>query len=112
MYLKILNGLFIFQLSESIKLTLTEWGSQNGLHVENGVASPDEHPKTSQQHSDYMVVSTSHAPREAVINITRPHDDVQNKMAEEERKNLKIGVKIFINEDSTSSLSECLENGK
>lgn len=58
-----------------------------------------------------MVVSTSKAPKEAVVNITRPHDDVQNKMAEEERKNLKIGVKIFINEDSTNALTECLEKG-
>lgn len=97
------------ELSESIKLTLSEWGSQNGVPVQNGVASSEDHPKTSHQHSDYMVVSTSHAPSE-VVNITRPHDDVQNKMAEEERKNLKIGVKIFINEDSTSSLTECLEN--
>ncbi|XP_063833536.1 glutamate--cysteine ligase regulatory subunit-like isoform X1 [Ostrinia nubilalis] len=97
------------ELSESIKLTLTEWNSQNGLPVQNGVSTPEEHPQTSQQHSDYMVVPTSTIP-EAVVNITRPHDDVQNKMAEEERKNLKIGVKIFINEDSTSSLTECLEN--
>lgn len=57
-----------------------------------------------------MVVPTS-ADSE-VVNITRPHDDVQNKMAEEERKNLKIGVKIFINEDSTTALRECLENGR
>ncbi|KAL0861572.1 hypothetical protein ABMA27_009073 [Loxostege sticticalis] len=97
------------ELSESIKLTLTEWSSQtNGLPVQNGVSSED-HPQTSQKHSDYMVVPTSTVP-EAVVNITRPHDDVQNKMAEEERKNLKIGVKIFINEDSTSSLKECLES--
>lgn len=58
-----------------------------------------------------MVLSTSTSQREAVVNITRAHDDVQNKMAEEERKNLKIGVKIFINEDSTTALTECLENG-
>ncbi|KAL4716429.1 hypothetical protein ACJJTC_015857 [Scirpophaga incertulas] len=57
-----------------------------------------------------MVVSTSCAQHEAVVNITRPQDDVQHKMAEEERKNLKIGVKIFINEDSTGSLQECLDN--
>lgn len=55
---------------------------------------------------------SSSAPKEAVMNITRPHDDVQNKMAEEERKNLKIGVKIFINDDSTRDLNELLENGK
>lgn len=59
-----------------------------------------------------MVVSTSATNNEAVVNITRPHDDVHNKMAEEERKNLKIGVKIFINEDSTTALTECMENGK
>lgn len=98
------------ELSECIKLTLSEWSSQNGLPVQNGTASPGAHPETSQQHSNYMVVSTSTAPQEAVVNITRPHDDVQNKMAEEERKNLKIGVKIFINEDSTAALTECLEN--
>ncbi|XP_026750497.2 glutamate--cysteine ligase regulatory subunit [Galleria mellonella] len=97
------------ELSESIKLTLSEWSSQNGLPVQNGFASPAEQVQGSREQSNYMVVSTS-TPREAVINITRPHDDVQNKMAEEERKNLKIGVKIFINEDSTSSLTECLEN--
>ncbi|KAJ0171495.1 hypothetical protein K1T71_013045 [Dendrolimus kikuchii] len=99
------------ELSECIKLTLSEWSSQNGLPVQNGISSPKEleHPETSQQHSNYMVVSTSKAPQEAVVNITRPHDDVQNKMAEEERKNLKIGVKIFINEDSTIALTECLE---
>ncbi|XP_059055885.1 glutamate--cysteine ligase regulatory subunit [Achroia grisella] len=96
------------ELSESIKLTLSEWNSQNGLPVQNG-SSPDKQAQDSRQQSDYVVVSTS-TPREAVVNITRPHDDVQNKMAEEERKNLKIGVKIFINEDSTSSLTECLEN--
>ncbi|XP_013149606.1 PREDICTED: glutamate--cysteine ligase regulatory subunit [Papilio polytes] len=96
------------ELSESIKLTLSEWGNQNEMPVQNGI-NDDSNPRTSQIHSDYMVVSTSTAPREAVLNITRPHDDVQNKMAEEERKNLKIGVKIFINEDSTSALTECLE---
>ncbi|XP_045761988.1 glutamate--cysteine ligase regulatory subunit [Maniola jurtina] len=93
------------ELSESIKLTLTEWGSQNGFPIVNGTAHTE-----SSQHSDYVVVSTSAASHEAVVNITRPHDDVQNKMAEEERKNLKIGVKIFINEDSTTALKECLEN--
>ncbi|CAH2986568.1 unnamed protein product [Chilo suppressalis] len=101
------------ELSESIKLTLTEWGSQNGLprHAQNGVDTQDgDEPQTSRQQSDYKVVSTSKAPEQAVVNITRPHDDVLNKMAEEERKNLKIGVKIFINEDSTSLLTECLEN--
>ncbi|KAM3961453.1 LOW QUALITY PROTEIN: glutamate-cysteine ligase modifier subunit [Aphomia sociella] len=97
------------ELSESIKLTLSEWSSQNGLNIQNGSASPDEKPRVLDS-SDYVVVSTSTAPTEAVVKITRPHDDVQNKMAEEERKNLKIGVKIFINEDSTSSLTECLEN--
>ncbi|PZC72551.1 glutamate--cysteine ligase regulatory subunit [Helicoverpa armigera] len=99
------------ELSESIKLTLSEWGTQNGLPVQNGVGPTGGHPQTSHHHSDYMVVSASTADKaEAVINITRPHDDVKNKMAEEERKNLKIGVKIFINEDSTTALTECLEN--
>ncbi|KAJ8710091.1 hypothetical protein PYW07_009457 [Mythimna separata] len=103
------------ELSESIKLTLSEWGTQNGLSapvpIQNGVGPPGGHPQSSQNHSDYMVVAASATPTpEAVINITRPHDDVQNKMAEEERKNLKIGVKIFINEDSTQALTECLEN--
>ncbi|CAH0596975.1 unnamed protein product [Chrysodeixis includens] len=99
------------ELSESIKLTLSEWGTQNKLPIQNGVGPPTGHPQTSQHGTDYMVVSASSAPKaEAVINITRPHDDVQMKMAEEERKNLKIGVKIFINEDSTSALTECLEN--
>lgn len=99
------------ELSESIKLTLSEWGTQNKFPVQNGVGPPTGHPQTSQHTSDFLVVSASTAPKtEAVINITRPHDDVQNKMAEEERKNLKIGVKIFINEDSTSALTECLEN--
>ncbi|XP_034825833.1 glutamate--cysteine ligase regulatory subunit [Maniola hyperantus] len=93
------------ELSESIKLTLTEWGTQNGFPLANGTAHSE-----SSRHSDYVVVSTSAASNEAVVNITRPHDDVQNKMAEEERKNLKIGVKIFINEDSTTALKECLEN--
>ncbi|XP_052744513.1 glutamate--cysteine ligase regulatory subunit [Bicyclus anynana] len=93
------------ELSESIKLTLTEWGTQNGSPITNGAAHAE-----SSGHSDYVVVSTSAAADEAVVNITRPHDDVHNKMAEEERKNLKIGVKIFINEDSTSALTECLEN--
>ncbi|CAB3249733.1 unnamed protein product [Arctia plantaginis] len=100
------------ELSESIKLTLSEWSSvQNGLPIQNGV--PENSPETSQQHSDYMVVSTSTAPSartETLVNITRPHDDVHIKMAEEERKNLKIGVKIFINEHSTSALTECLQN--
>ncbi|XP_049880151.1 glutamate--cysteine ligase regulatory subunit [Pectinophora gossypiella] len=101
------------ELSESIKLTLTEWGSQNPTPLQNG-STPGhppsaQNPQTSRTHSDYMVVSTS-TPKEAVLNITRPHDDVRNKMAEEERKNLKIGVKIFINEDSTAALTECLEN--
>ncbi|CAH2057235.1 unnamed protein product, partial [Iphiclides podalirius] len=96
------------ELSESIKLTLSEWGTQNSP-IQNGTAAEDG-PQTSRNHSDYMVVAASTAPREAVLNITRPHDDVQNKMAEEERKNLKIGVKIFINEDSTAALKECLEN--
>lgn len=58
------------------------------------------------------MTASAAAGSEAVINITRPHDDVQIKMAEEERKNLKIGVKIFINEDSTTALTECLENGE
>ncbi|CAK1543439.1 unnamed protein product [Leptosia nina] len=89
------------ELSESIKLTLSEWGTQNGLPTQNGTS------ESNSQH--YMVVSTSKA-LEAVVNITRPHDDVQIKMAEEDRKNLKIGVKIFINEDSPTALSECLEN--
>ncbi|CAH3948787.1 glutamate--cysteine ligase regulatory subunit [Pieris brassicae] len=88
------------ELSESIKLTLSEWGTQNGLPIQNGTTEPSQH---------YMVVSTSKA-SEAVVNITRPHDDVQIKMAEEDRKNLKIGVKIFINEDSPTALCECLEN--
>ncbi|KOB56529.1 putative gamma-glutamylcysteine synthetase, partial [Operophtera brumata] len=35
-----------------------------------------------------MVLST--ASPDVVMNITRPHDDVQNKMAEAERKDLKI----------------------
>ncbi|XP_073963002.1 glutamate--cysteine ligase regulatory subunit-like [Choristoneura fumiferana] len=96
------------ELSESIKLTLSEWGSQNGVKLQNGAASLDEQARTSRQHSDYVVFSTSTP--EAIVKITRPHDDVQNKMAEEERKNLKIGVKIFINEDSTTALRECLEN--
>ncbi|XP_013191838.2 glutamate--cysteine ligase regulatory subunit [Amyelois transitella] len=96
------------ELSESIKLTLTEWGSQNSSPYQNGSAT--EESQDPHQISNYMVVSTSNAPAQAVMNITRPHDDVQNKMAEEERKNLKIGVKIFINEDSTTSLTECLEN--
>lgn len=86
------------ELSESIKLTLSEWSNQNN-HIQNGTAHAEN--------SNYMVVSTSN---NEVVNITRPHDDVQNKMAEEERKNLKIGVKIFINEDSTTALKECLEN--
>lgn len=98
------------ELSESIKLTLSEWGTQHGAPIQNGTADHDELPETSRQHSHYMVVSTSTASKEAVVNITRPHDDVQNKMAEEERKNLKIGVKIFINEDSTTALKECLDN--
>ncbi|CAG5055061.1 unnamed protein product [Parnassius apollo] len=98
------------ELSESIKLTLSEWGTQNGVPLQNGTINDDSHPKTSHNNSNYMVVSTSTAPREAVLNITRPHDDVQNKMAEEDRKNLKIGVKIFINEDSTTALKECFEN--
>lgn len=111
-----LRNLFL-QLSESIKLTLTEWGTQNGvptsIPIQNGVGPPGGPAQTSRHHSDYMVLSASAAPTpEAVINITRPHDDVQNKMAEEERKNLKIGVKIFINEDSTQALTECLENGE
>ncbi|CAH2231938.1 jg11089 [Pararge aegeria aegeria] len=93
------------ELSESIKLTLTEYGTQNGFPLANGTAHAE-----SSGHSDYVVLSTSAASDEAVVNITRPHDDVQNKMAEEERKNLKIGVKIFINEDSTTALTECLEN--
>ncbi|KAF9423355.1 hypothetical protein HW555_001164 [Spodoptera exigua] len=99
-------------LSESIKLTLSEWGTQNGVPVQNGVGPPPGgHPQTSHRHSDYKVMTASAAAgSEAVINITRPHDDVQIKMAEEERKNLKIGVKIFINEDSTTALTECLEN--
>ncbi|KAI5638412.1 hypothetical protein NE865_09046 [Phthorimaea operculella] len=100
------------ELSESIKLTLTEWGSQNHPppntpRTPNGIS--EDHPQSSTQEYENMVVSTS-APQHAVVNITRPHDDVQNKMAEEERKNLKIGVKIFINEDSTEALTECLEN--
>ncbi|KAF9796075.1 hypothetical protein SFRURICE_012968 [Spodoptera frugiperda] len=100
------------ELSESIKLTLSEWGTQNGVPVQNGVGPPPGgNPQTSQRHSDYKVMTASAAAgSEAVINITRPHDDVQIKMAEEERKNLKIGVKIFINEDSTTALTECLEN--
>lgn len=93
------------ELSESIKLTLSEWGTQNGHHLQNGTSHSD-----NSQDSDYMVVSTSATNNEAVVNITRPHDDVHNKMAEEERKNLKIGVKIFINEDSTTALTECMEN--
>ncbi|KAG6461314.1 glutamate--cysteine ligase regulatory subunit [Manduca sexta] len=88
------------ELSESIKLTLSEWGSQNGLPLQNGTS---EQPDTS-----YMVVSKENEPQAVVI--TRPHDDVHKKMAEEERKNLKIGVKIFIDEDSTTALIECLEN--
>ncbi|XP_026499379.1 glutamate--cysteine ligase regulatory subunit [Vanessa tameamea] len=93
------------ELSESIKLTLSEWGNKNGYPVQNGTTHAD-----SSQASDYMVVSTSKNTKEALVNITRPHDDVHNKMAEEERKNLKIGVKIFINEDSTTALTECMEN--
>ncbi|XP_050671539.1 glutamate--cysteine ligase regulatory subunit [Leptidea sinapis] len=89
------------ELSESIKLTLSEWGTKNGL-LQNGTS------KVPSTQLDCMVVSTSSA-SEAVVNITRPQDDVQNKMAEEERKNLKIGVKIFINEDSTAALTESLE---
>ncbi|XP_075985371.1 glutamate-cysteine ligase modifier subunit [Anticarsia gemmatalis] len=100
------------ELSESIKLTLSEWGSvQNGLPTQNGVS--EDHAQGTRLNSEYMVVAASSAPaaaKEAVVNITRPHDDVQNKMAEEERKNLKIGVKIFINEDSTTALTECLQN--
>lgn len=101
------------ELSESIKLTLSEWSSvQNGHSVQNG--SSEEHDENSQQSSDYMVLSKSKTAGasngETVVNITRPHDDALNKMAEEERKNLKIGVKIFINEDSTTALTECLQN--
>ncbi|VVC94656.1 unnamed protein product [Leptidea sinapis] len=92
------------ELSESIKLTLSEWGTKNGL-LQNGTS------KVPSTQLDCMVVSTSSA-SEAVVNITRPQDDVQNKMAEEERKNLKIGVKIFINEDSTAALTESLEQGE
>ncbi|XP_063629025.1 glutamate--cysteine ligase regulatory subunit [Cydia splendana] len=95
------------ELSESIKLTLSEWGSQNGVKLQNGTEDPD-----ATQDSDYEVQSSvvTGTSSEVVVNITRPHDDVQIKMAEEERKNLKIGVKIFINEDSTAALSECLES--
>ncbi|CAG4939473.1 unnamed protein product [Colias eurytheme] len=91
------------ELTESIKLTLSEWGTQNGQPMQNGTT------ESKAPSENYMVLSTSKA-SEAVVNITRQHDDVQNKMAEEERKNLKIGVKIFINEDSTAALIECLEN--
>ncbi|XP_061723929.1 glutamate--cysteine ligase regulatory subunit [Cydia pomonella] len=95
------------ELSESIKLTLSEWGSQNGVKLQNGTEDPD-----ASHDSDYAVQSSvvTGTSSEVVVNITRPHDDVQIKMAEEERKNLKIGVKIFINEDSTTALGECLEN--
>lgn len=87
-------------------MTLTEWGTTKGCSLQNGT------PLNSENNSDYLVVNTSTDTKQAVLNITRPHDDVHLKMAEEERKNLKIGVKIFINEDSTSQLKECLENGK
>ncbi|CAG9570723.1 unnamed protein product [Danaus chrysippus] len=89
------------ELSESIKLTLSEWGTQNGHALPNG-----SNANTSTQ-ANLVLLSTD---SKTVLNITRPHDDVQNKMAEEERKNLKIGVKIFINEDSTADLRECLDS--
>nr|XP_032524210.1 glutamate--cysteine ligase regulatory subunit [Danaus plexippus plexippus] len=89
------------ELSESIKLTLSEWGTQNGHSLPNGSIA-----NTSTQ-ANLVLLSTD---SKTVLNITRPHDDVQNKMAEEERKNLKIGVKIFINEDSTADLRECLDS--
>lgn len=61
---------------------------------------------------DRRVLTKFKVSLESILLLCRPHDDVQNKMAEEERKNLKIGVKIFINEDSTAALTECLENGE
>ncbi|KAG7300932.1 hypothetical protein JYU34_015282 [Plutella xylostella] len=92
------------ELSESIKLTLSEWSNEHP----SANPQPLQNGATNHQVTDFVV--TTPQPSATVVNITRPHDDVQNKMAEEERKNLKIGVKIFINEDSTQALNECLEN--
>ncbi|XP_004922592.1 glutamate--cysteine ligase regulatory subunit [Bombyx mori] len=93
------------ELSESIKLTLSEWSTENGKPLQNGSALSHEVPERSS-HSTNLVDSTA----ETDVYITRPHDDIKTKMSEEERKNLKIGVKIFINEDSTVALKESLEN--
>ncbi|KOB69087.1 Gamma-glutamylcysteine synthetase, partial [Operophtera brumata] len=70
-------------------LNLIDIKKKAGQNVteENGAAHPEELAQTSAL-SDYMVLST--ASPDVVMNITRPHDDVQNKMAEAERKDLKI----------------------
>lgn len=96
------------ELSESIKLTLSEWKSENGFANQNGTAK--EEAQSSHKNSEYMVIKSGSNASEAVLYITRPYDDSHLKMAEEQRKNFKIGVKIFINEDSTTGLKECLDN--
>ncbi|XP_077283301.1 glutamate-cysteine ligase modifier subunit [Arctopsyche grandis] len=70
------------ELTESLQITLDEW--------KKSVKTVDEKAES--------------------LKISRLNDDSQTKLAEEDRKNLKIGVKIFVQDHSAESLEECLEN--
>lgn len=46
------------------------------------------------------------------ITISRQHEDLANKIAEHDITDLKIGLKIFLQNDDQQCLSEALDKGK
>lgn len=44
------------------------------------------------------------------LQVSRPNDDLQTKMLENDLNDLKIGLKIFLNSDNKSLLNEAVDN--
>lgn len=86
-YLRISDNLELFiwiisQLLEAINVTLKDY--ENGGREKSGSA----------------------------LLITRKHDDTQNKLAEYEQNDLRIGLKVFLNKEDPNNVLDSIEKGK
>lgn len=108
-----LNSKMAFKLNESAKNVIINTG--NILSLNDITKKPAQNPTDELVEALHLTLKDfqnggnvqSHV--EQPITITRRHDDLVNKIAEHEIADLKIGLKIFVENDKEQYLTEALD---